>query len=147
MATDSATICSYKNETVNQKKFITPTNSVSLDGAMISVVIPAYNEGASIRNSLDECIGIMRKMGHPFELVVVNDGSVDDTLSEIEAAADQYPEIRMISYADNRGKGNAIKTGSLEAKGELITFIDADLQITHVTFRDLSEKWKRLAQI
>ncbi len=147
MATDSATICSYKNETVNQKKFITPTNSVSLDGAMISVVIPAYNEGASIRNNLDECIGIMRKMGHPFELVVVNDGSVDDTLSEIEAAADQYPEIRMISYADNRGKGNAIKTGSLEAKGELITFIDADLEITHVIFRDLSEKWKRLAQI
>jgi glycosyltransferase involved in cell wall biosynthesis len=99
------------------------------DKDLLSVIIPAYNEGEHIRQNLEECIRVFNQMGVPYELVVVNDGSKDNTKVEIEAAAREYPEVVLVTYFPNRGKGNALKMGCAKARGNLVVFVDADLEI------------------
>jgi glycosyltransferase involved in cell wall biosynthesis len=95
----------------------------------ISFVIPAYNEGEWIYKNLLECIKVVRRYGVPFELVVVNDGSSDNTIDEIRRAAAHNFEIVPVSYSMNAGKGNALKVGARRATGNLVVFMDADLEI------------------
>jgi glycosyltransferase involved in cell wall biosynthesis len=95
----------------------------------ISFVIPAYNEGGKIYKNLIECLHVIRRYGVPFELVVVNDGSSDDTIQEIKRAAIYNPEVVPVSYRNNIGKGNALKVGAKRATGNLVVFMDADLEI------------------
>ena len=80
---------------------------------MLSVIIPAYNEGEHVRENLIKIAAVLEGAGIDFELVPVNDGSPDNTGDEI-----------------NRGKGGAIKEGIAHAEGEVIGFIDADLDIS-----------------
>ena len=82
----------------------------------LSVVMPAYNEGEHIYNNLLETDRIISGFCDSFEIVCVDDGSSDNTKTEIERAANECSRIRMISYTPNGGKGHAIKTGVLEAK-------------------------------
>lgn len=95
----------------------------------ISFIIPAYNEGEKIYKNLLECLRVVRRYGVPFELVVVNDGSSDNTIQEIRRAAAHNPEVVPVSYAQNAGKGNALKVGARRASGNLVVFMDADLEI------------------
>ncbi len=95
----------------------------------ISFVIPAYNEGEKIYKNLLECLREVRRYGVPFELVVVNDGSADNTNQEIRRAAAHNPEVVPVSYSKNVGKGNALKVGARRASGNLVVFMDADLEI------------------
>lgn len=95
----------------------------------ISFVIPAYNEGEKIYKNLLECLRVVRRYGVPFELVVVNDGSADNTNQEIRRAAAHNPEVVPVSYSKNVGKGNALKVGARRASGNLVVFMDADLEI------------------
>jgi dolichol-phosphate mannosyltransferase len=95
----------------------------------ISFVIPAYNEGERIYKNLLECLRVVRRFGVPFELVVVNDGSTDNTIDEIRRAAATNFEIVPVSYMQNAGKGNALKVGARRATGNLVVFMDADLEI------------------
>jgi dolichol-phosphate mannosyltransferase len=96
---------------------------------VISFIIPAYNEGAHIRKNLLEGLNVVRGFGVPFEIVVVNDGSSDNTLREIERVAIYNPEIIPVTYTKNAGKGNALKVGVKRARGNLVVFMDADLEI------------------
>lgn len=95
----------------------------------ISFIIPTYNEEETIFCNLLECLAVVRKLGLPFEIIVVNDGSTDNNLLEIERAAEDHPEIVLVTYAKNVGKGNAIKAGVRRACGNLVVFLDADLEI------------------
>ena len=94
---------------------------------MLSVIIPAYNEGEHVRENLIKIAAVLEGAGIDFELVPVNDGSPDNTGDEIAKAAEGDPRIRPVSYEKNRGKGGAIKEGIAHAEGEVIGFIDADL--------------------
>lgn len=96
---------------------------------LISFIIPAYNEGENIRKNLLEGLQVVRGFGVPFEMVVVNDGSSDNTLREIERVAIHSPEIVPVTYMKNAGKGNALKVGVRRARGNLVVFMDADLEI------------------
>ncbi len=96
---------------------------------LISFIIPAYNEGKNIHNNLIEGLQVVRGFGVPFEMVVVNDGSSDNTLREIERVAIHSPEIVPVTYMKNAGKGNALKVGVRRARGNLVVFMDADLEI------------------
>jgi dolichol-phosphate mannosyltransferase len=96
---------------------------------MISVIMPAFNEGKRIRSNLEETIETFRSLGYPFELIVVNDGSTDDTESEVQKTELEHPEVTLVTYLRNGGKGNALKEGWKYAKGDLITFVDADLEL------------------
>lgn len=100
---------------------------------MLSVVVPAYNEGKSIRQNLIKICEVISKDVDNFEVVPVNDGSSDNTAAEITMAANDPQtkgKIHPVIYEANRGKGGAIKAGVEAAKGEYIGFLDADLDIS-----------------
>ena len=96
---------------------------------LISVIMPAYNEGKKIRANLIEAINTFNSLGYPFELIVVNDGSTDETPTEVHKVELEHPEVTLVTYTKNGGKGNALKEGWKYAHGDLITFIDADLEL------------------
>lgn len=95
----------------------------------ISVVVPLYNEAAKLRERAAHVWEYMRGLGRPFEIVLVDDGSRDDTRRVAEAVAAERPHVRAVSYLPNRGKGHAVRTGMLAARMELALFVDADLAI------------------
>lgn len=95
----------------------------------LSIIVPAYNEADRLVESLQIIIGYLKDSRTDAELIVVDDGSSDQTA---EIAADifaQTPEInaRVIRYEQNRGKGFAVRTGLEAARGEIALFSDADL--------------------
>ncbi|MBI4478808.1 MAG: glycosyltransferase family 2 protein [Acidobacteria bacterium] len=108
---------------------MTPTTPapVSLTGIYLSVVIPVYNEGERIRKTLPQVIQYLRARPERCELIVVNDGSTDDTADRLRELFEDTMEARVISYTPNRGKGFAVRRGMLEARGEFALFSDADL--------------------
>jgi dolichyl-phosphate beta-glucosyltransferase len=106
-----------------------------------SIVLPAYNEAARIGPSLDELFGYLRRTGPAraggraaqelgaCEVIVVDDGSTDDTATLVESRAearDGSIPLRVL-HEPHRGKGGAVRAGMLAARGEYITFTDADL--------------------
>lgn len=92
-----------------------------------SVIIPAYNEEASIERAVRETASVFVSLGRPFEMIVVDDGSADRTALVAEALKSEYPSLKVISHGANRGKGEAVKSGIAESEGERILFLDADL--------------------
>ncbi len=104
--------------------------SYILSNAKLSVVMPAYNEGAHIYDNLKKTSRILETFANTYEIIAVNDGSKDNTELEIKRAAEDDSHIRLISYSPNRGKGSAIRQGFLEANGDLIAFLDSDLELS-----------------
>jgi len=98
-----------------------------------SVIIPAYNEEARIRPTLDGRLELVRSGKRSFEILVIDDGSNDGTAQVVGARAE--PEIRIIRHESNRGKGAAVRRGVGESRGELVLVSDADLAIPieHIT--------------
>ncbi len=92
-----------------------------------SIVIPAYNESGRIVATLESVVACIRARGWQAEVIVVNDGSKDTTADLVQAFARNAPEVRMIQNATNRGKGYSVKTGLLQALGDVVMFTDADL--------------------
>ncbi len=95
----------------------------------ISIIVPAYEEKARLGDSIKQILAYIEREKIPAELIVVDDGSKDDTAAVAEAAALQFPEIqtKVIRYETNRGKGYAVKTGLLAARADIAVFSDADL--------------------
>jgi dolichyl-phosphate beta-glucosyltransferase len=92
----------------------------------LSIVVPAYNEEARLEPALLKYLEYFRSRRHPFELTVVDDGSQDATTSVVESIANGAPEVRLIRLAGNRGKGYAVRSGVVNARGRLILVADAD---------------------
>lgn len=92
----------------------------------LSVVIPAYNEDRRLPGTLAFAYRYLMHSGMTFEIIVVDDGSYDDTVDYVEGFAGDFPGVRLLSYTPNRGKGFAVRTGMLAAKGDLVLMTDAD---------------------
>ncbi|HJZ81501.1 MAG TPA: dolichyl-phosphate beta-glucosyltransferase [Pyrinomonadaceae bacterium] len=95
----------------------------------LSIVIPAFNEAARVQQSLRQIVNYLEERREAGELIVVDDGSADETaaLAE-EVARDSGPvSVRVIRYEENRGKGHAVRLGLLEAQANVVLFSDADL--------------------
>ena len=93
----------------------------------LSLIIPAYNEDVRIAASLRAAASYLGSLGKPCELIVVNDGSTDDTLSEIDRQCAALNQLRVITYENNCGKGYAVRQGVFASRGEYVAFSDADL--------------------
>jgi dolichyl-phosphate beta-glucosyltransferase len=95
----------------------------------ISIVIPAYNESQRMVEPLGIILDFIKKNDTKAEIIVVDDGSSDDTAQVAKAAFDAAPDVatQVIRYEPNRGKGFAVRTGLLAAKAEVALFTDADL--------------------
>lgn len=92
----------------------------------LTLLIPMYNEGAIIEDTLREISAYMKEtFREDYEILFVNDGSHDGCEAAVAAFPD--PAVRLVSYGENRGKGYAIRTGVREARGEVILFTDCDL--------------------
>ena len=95
----------------------------------LSIVVPAYNEAARLGASLRTIVAYLNQRREESELIVVDDGSEDDTAAVAEQSlADAHPvSTRMIHYEKNRGKGYAVRVGLLAASANIALFSDADL--------------------
>jgi glycosyltransferase involved in cell wall biosynthesis len=92
-----------------------------------SIVIPAYNESARLRPTLDTLLRYVHAQKWDVEILVVNDGSSDDTAQVIREYGKVHPEILLLENPGNRGKGFSVRNGMLHARGNICLFTDADL--------------------
>lgn len=110
---------------------------------MLSIVVPAYNEGEHIYDNLmliDKALG---EFCSDYEIIAVNDGSKDNTGAEVKRAAADNPNIRDCGYDKNRGKGGAVSWGAVNSKGDIVGFIDADLDLSPDLIRGYYEEMNR----
>jgi glycosyltransferase involved in cell wall biosynthesis len=91
------------------------------------VVVPAYREGRRIHENLTRLVGELDKLNVPYEVVVVSDGNTDATVSEAKRVSS--PAVRVFHYPMNVGKGFALSCGIDQTVGDLVTFIDADMEL------------------
>jgi len=95
----------------------------------VSFVMPAFNEEDNIKEAAKRLCDVARQLGVKYELIVVDDGSFDGTLTKVMGYANNDNCMRVMSYGKNMGKGFAVKTGFCHAKGDNVVFIDSDLDI------------------
>ena len=94
----------------------------------LSVVIPMYNEEERIGASLERILAYLEKQGYAWEILPVDDGSTDGTREVVRRIAARQPSRRIrLVVEEHRGKGHAVRSGMLKARGESILFTDADL--------------------
>ncbi len=97
----------------------------------ISVVVPCYKESAIIEESISKLFSYLKEHFERFEIIVVTDGSPDDTAEKVQAFGKQHSDVplKLISFKKNCGKGAAVKEGVLSSQYSLVLFIDADLTV------------------
>jgi glycosyltransferase involved in cell wall biosynthesis len=93
----------------------------------LSIVIPAYNESARIENALERVMTCVEEQGWDAEVLIVDDGSTDNTAAIVEEWMSRYPRLHLLQNLGNRGKGYSVRNGLLQAAGEVVMFTDADL--------------------
>jgi dolichol-phosphate mannosyltransferase len=96
--------------------------------AGLSLVIPAYNEAACIRHAVEEADLALAGLASDYEILVVDDGSQDNTAEVVRAAVQARPRVRLLQHTENRGYGAALRTGFEAARFDRIAFTDADCQ-------------------
>jgi glycosyltransferase involved in cell wall biosynthesis len=92
-----------------------------------SIVIPAYNEGQRLGATLERVLAYVASQQWSAEIIVVNDGSRDNTAEIVRSFALGNPALRLLENPGNRGKGYSVRNGMLNAQGEVLLFSDADL--------------------
>ena len=101
-------------------------NAVPRNDLTISMVIPAYNEEERILPTLLSALEYFHRTGHSHEIIVVDDGSQDETASLVQQFRKRFPSITLIRLPHNMGKGAAVRTGIRNATGNFIIYNDAD---------------------
>jgi len=92
-----------------------------------SIVIPAYNESARLGATLEKVLAYIHAQNWNAEVIVVNDGSSDNTAEIVRTFAAKNPVVSLLENPGNRGKGYSVRNGMLHARGEVMLFSDADL--------------------
>jgi glycosyltransferase involved in cell wall biosynthesis len=92
-----------------------------------SIVIPAYNESARLGGTLEKVLAYVHARGWDTEVIVVDDGSQDNTADIVRTFAAKDPAVRLVANPGNRGKGYSVCNGMLHARGGIVIFSDADL--------------------
>ena len=94
----------------------------------ISVVVPIYNEVDNIAPLFDALFSVLSKLAHDFEIIAVNDGSVDGSRERLATLAQQYKKLKVVNFRRNFGQTAAIMAGIDHSSGDTLVFIDSDLQ-------------------
>jgi dolichol-phosphate mannosyltransferase len=99
-----------------------------MDGKMdLSIVIPMFNEAENVETTLKQVEEAIASFQGDYEIIPVNDGSIDNTLEILKRMESQNGKMRVVSYSKNMGRGMALRKGFQESKGEMVVSIDADL--------------------
>jgi dolichol-phosphate mannosyltransferase len=112
----------------------------SIPESTISLIIPIFNQAAKISYSLKKIKQAVELAFSNYELIVVNDGSTDDTLTILKGVAMTDEHVHIISYTPNRGKGYAVRQGVLHSHGDAVIFLDGDLDISPDLVKDYVER-------
>ncbi len=96
--------------------------------ASLSFVLPAFNEAENIGEAVRRCALVADELGLEHEIIVVDDGSRDDTRGRVEALVAENSRVRAVHHPTNRGYGAALRSGILAARMDRVFFTDADLQ-------------------
>jgi len=115
------------------------TRPVAPPGPLLSVVFPAHNEAENLRRYPDEVLPVLASLSVPFEIVIVDDGSTDDT---VLVANGLGPAVRVVRHPRNQGLGAALRTGFAHAEGELLVTMDADLTFAPTLIPRLLERFR-----
>jgi glycosyltransferase involved in cell wall biosynthesis len=107
----------------------------------LSFFFPAYNDGGTIASLVIRAVQVVSRLTPDFEIIVVNDGSKDDTAAIIDELARTYRQVRVVHHSVNRGYGGALRTGFSTASKALIAYTDGDAQYDPAEIEVL---WKRL---
>lgn len=110
-------------ESNDEDSFSVPDTGVTV---ALSVIVPAYNEEDRLPKTLLSIIDYLDNRGAEYEVLVVNDGSTDKTDKVVHQFERRFPQVRLLQYGENRGKGFAVRFGVMHAGGELILYTDAD---------------------
>ena len=115
-------------DSVTPSSLLSPNNpdSTQKQAPQISVIVPAYNEAKRLGTTLESISQYFSMRGTAVEIIVVDDGSTDRTAELAVEFSKNAPEVKLISYPHNRGKGYAVKFGMANARGTLLLFDDAD---------------------
>ncbi len=108
----------------------------------LSVVVPVFNESANIEPLCDRLVPILERVAASWEVVFVDDGSEDDTLSAIRARNAAEPRIGAVSFSRNFGKEVAIAAGLDHARGRAVVIMDADLQHPPEVIERFVARWR-----
>ena len=100
----------------------------------VSVVLPCFNDAPHLKENVERVVQTLDLLNAPYEVILVNDGSPDNTGIVAEEVAEFLgsERIRVIHHAENRGRGAAFVSGAREAQGEIIGFLDVDLEVSSV---------------
>jgi glycosyltransferase involved in cell wall biosynthesis len=114
-------------EELPERLVVPRSDQVSSPGIKLSVIVPAYREARHIQENLGRLVRELDALGRIYEVIVVSDGNTDETAREAERVVS--PHIKIIEYDRNMGKGYALRCGVAHSSGELVTFIDADMEL------------------
>jgi dolichol-phosphate mannosyltransferase len=104
---------------------------------VLTVVLPCHNEAGNISRYDADLFPALDALGAAYEVVIVDDGSLDDTSSKAAELQETRKDVRLVRLSPNRGMGGAIRAGMAEAKGEWIATLDADLTFPPASLRDM----------
>ncbi len=102
----------------------------------ISIIIPVFNEESEISALLTHVKEVLNESFLDYEILVVNDGSVDKSLQVIQEEEKLDSRVKVLSYEQNRGKGYAVKQGVVQSKGDIVLFLDGDFDISPIEIKD-----------
>jgi len=109
---------------------------------ILSIVCPFFNEEEVVDLFIDKIHQTLNRLDLAFEIICINDGSLDRTLEKLIRAKDSYPNLRILDFSRNFGKEAALTAGLDHARGEVIVPIDADLQDPPELIATFIEKWR-----
>src|SRR3954465_9696500 len=92
---------------------------------LLTFAIPTYNRAQLVARAIDSVLNQRLRFGHPFEVIVIDDGSSDDS-PQVLSRYDSVPEVRLIRFPQNRGLGAARNEGFAQARGEWCALLDSD---------------------
>lgn len=110
---------------------------------LISIVVPLYDEADNVDPLVDELAAVLRALGEPFEIVLVDDGSADATWEHIVAAHRREPAVQGLSLLRNFGHQGALLAGLTHASGRVVITMDGDLQHPPEVIPELVAAWRR----
>ena len=114
---------------------------------LLSVVLPAYNEEASVPRAAQVIGGLLSGAGIPHEIIFVDDGSRDHTWEVIQAQAGRYPQVRGVKFSRNFGKEAAIFAGLAQSRGACTVVLDCDLQHPPEKILEMYRLWQEGYQV
>ena len=108
---------------------------------MLSLIVPVYNEEEVLEVSFEKMDQEMKKIGYPYEIIYVNDGSRDGSMKILRRIAKENPQVKVRSFSRNFGHQTAVTCGMDAAKGDALIIIDVDLQDPPEVIEDMVKAW------